>query len=84
MGGSRQSHLNRAGNLLFLCGSGTTGCHGWVESNRQEAVRLGYLVPRYAVPATTPLLYRGREWVTLDDDGGMVAWEPPADEEGPA
>lgn len=81
MGGSRQSHLNKPSNLLFLCGSGTTGCHGWVESNRLQAVNDGFIVPRYGVPATTPVRYLGRDWVILDDEGGMSAWEPPADED---
>lgn len=80
MGGSRQSHLNKPSNLLFLCGSGTTGCHGWVESNRTKSVNDGYIVPRYAVPSTTPVKYRDDYWVTLDEDGGMTPWQPPADE----
>ncbi len=31
-------------NLLLLCGSGTTGCHGYVESHRSEAETNGYIV----------------------------------------
>lgn len=81
MGGSRQAHLNRPGNLLLLCGSGTTGCHGWVESHRADAVASGYIVPRFAVPQTTPVLYRMSTWVILDDDGGRTAWTPPPDED---
>lgn len=34
-------------NLLDLCGSGTTGCHGWIEHNRTDAMALGYLKSRY-------------------------------------
>lgn len=45
MGGSRISWVNEAANLLVLCGTGTTGCHGWVEKNRGEARDLGWLVP---------------------------------------
>lgn len=76
MGGSRKVHVNAAANLLFLCGSGVTGCHGWVESNRQEAVTYGLLVPRPAFPATTPIFYRRKRWVLLQDDGSVTAWEP--------
>lgn len=48
-------------NLVILCGSGTTGCHGHVESYRAEALEHGYLVSRYSNPATVPILVR-REW----------------------
>jgi hypothetical protein len=37
---------NSKANLLHLCGSGTTGCHGWVESHRKEAYELGLLLRR--------------------------------------
>ena len=30
---------------VVLCGSGTTGCHGYVESHRHEARERGLLVP---------------------------------------
>jgi 5-methylcytosine-specific restriction protein A len=76
MGGSRKVHVNAAANLLLLCGSGTTGCHGWTESNRQQAVTFGLLVPRPAFPATTPFYYRQQRWVLLDDNGGIEEWIP--------
>lgn len=76
MGGSRKVHVNAAANLLLLCGSGTTGCHGWVESNRRVSVTWGLLVPRPAFPATTPVFYRKNGWVLLDDDGGVHPWTP--------
>jgi hypothetical protein len=38
MGGSRnESTYIKPANLIVLCGSGTTGCHGWVESNRDRS-----------------------------------------------
>ncbi|MCM0619809.1 HNH endonuclease [Nocardioides bruguierae] len=52
MGGTTDPTANTPANLLLLCGSGTTGCHGWVEANRGEATRLGWLVPRGVDPAT--------------------------------
>lgn len=76
MGGSRKVHVNAAANLMLLCGSGTTGCHGWVESHRREAVTWGLLVPRPGLPAVTPLFYRKTEWVLLDDDGRIHQWTP--------
>lgn len=33
-------------NCLILCGSGTTGCHGWFESRRAIAEDYGYIVRR--------------------------------------
>lgn len=44
MGGTTDPRINDPRNLILLCGSGTTGCHGWVESNRRTAQRLGYLI----------------------------------------
>jgi hypothetical protein len=44
MGGSKL--FDTPQNIVTLCGSGTTGCHGWVESNRDEAYDLGWLVRR--------------------------------------
>lgn len=46
MGGTSDPKIARASNCLILCGSGTTGCHGWVESHRANALELGLLVPR--------------------------------------
>jgi hypothetical protein len=31
-------------NVIMLCGSGTTGCHGWVHHNRNAAREQGYIV----------------------------------------
>lgn len=66
MGGSKSPTTNSLSNLLLLCGSGTTGCHGLTESRRAEAIDLGYLVPQSQDPATVPVLLRGR-WVLLGD-----------------
>lgn len=55
-------------NLLLLCGSGTTGCHGWITEHPGEAKRNGWSTWRSDTPADVPLLYRGT-WVRLDDHG---------------
>ena len=70
MGGSKNPALNQASNLLLLCGSGTEGCHGWVESNRTEALELGLLLRRSDTPSETPVTLRYGT-VYLHDDGGM-------------
>jgi len=69
MGGTRDPEINSPANVLLLCGSGTEGCHGRVESNRAEAYDLGLLVRRNDDPAQVPVELRfGR--VLLDDEGG--------------
>lgn len=67
MGGTRQMWVNQPANLITLCGSGTTGCHGWVEANPWEAMRLGLSVSRYADPQTVPVhTWRGLLWLRND------------------
>lgn len=71
MGGTKRLETDAATNLVLLCGSGTTGCHGWVESHRWDAVLDGLIVPQHADPATTPvLLLRG--WTMLTEDGCYI------------
>jgi 5-methylcytosine-specific restriction protein A len=55
MGGSRDPRLNLPSNLVLLDGSGTTGCHGEVESRRSDAEAAGYLVPRHLDAAVVPV-----------------------------
>lgn len=55
MGGTKRPESNLPGNLLLLCGSGTTGCHGWVESHRAEARDKGFLVWQSQDPETVPV-----------------------------
>lgn len=70
-GGSSLTWVNLAGNLLVLCGSGVTGCHGWVESNRERALANGYLVRATSrwIPADLPVLHSLYGWCLLKDDG---------------
>jgi hypothetical protein len=56
-------------NLLHLCGSGSTGCHGYVTTNPQIAREQGWSVPSWADPARTPVWIAWREFVFLDDHG---------------
>jgi hypothetical protein len=74
---SVQHRLPRSGgggngldNLIILCGSGTTGCHGHVESHRTEAYDNGWLVRRGFDPATKPVLVDHQSrWVYLTPSG---------------
>jgi hypothetical protein len=72
MGGTSRPEVNEPANLILLCGSGTTGCHGAVEANRTLAVENGLLLPAGAVPEEVPvrLFKDGRmRLVLLDNDG---------------
>jgi hypothetical protein len=59
---------------VTLCGSGTAGCHGWVETHRQLARELGYLVPLNGVlkPAEVAIVRWDGAVVRLTDDGDVV------------
>lgn len=74
MGGSNDPIMHGPSNLILLCGSGTTGCHGWVESHRPQATDLGLLISRnsLALPTDVPVKRWGSEWVTLQHDGGVL------------
>lgn len=63
-GGTRGREAHRLSLLVLLCGSGTTGCHGWVESNRSEARELGWLISKFEPvdPQSIPL-----RWSDLAD-----------------
>lgn len=71
-------------NLILLTGSGTTGEHGWVHENPGPATVLGYMVPSWADPTSTPI-YRldmfGMDygWHMQDDDGQVELCDPPTD-----
>jgi hypothetical protein len=72
-GGSRNDpRINKMSNLVWLCGDGTTLCHGEVESNRIQGRKDGYLVRRREDPNLAPMrLWDGRR-VLLKDDGQVV------------
>lgn len=44
-GGTSDPRVGSIANCLILCGSGTTGCHGWVETYRAMGRDYGYLIP---------------------------------------
>ena len=73
-GGSRHHRkLRRHGdhsvaNLVLLCGSGTTGCHGWVHSHVADSYSLGWLVHSWHESNEVPVL-TVQGWVTLSDEG---------------
>lgn len=63
MGGAADPVRASIANCLVLCGSGTTGCHGWVEKERDVATAHGYLIPKNATTETfAPAAVRVRRW----------------------
>ena len=76
MGGTRNPRLNLPSNLVAICGSGTTGCHGDVESYRKLAVKEGYIVSRYEEPAEQPIYLHLWGWTYLTDEGEYIFTHP--------
>jgi hypothetical protein len=76
MGGTDDPAINRPGNGLTLCGSGTTGCHGWVESHPTEAAKAGWAVESWADPTTVPVRTPSG-WQLLNDRGYSWSTTPP-------
>lgn len=79
-GGTKLAWVDQAANGIILCGSGTTGCHGWVESHRVEAMQAGLLISQNGVwqAEDMPIEHVLFGLVYLDNEGG---WAPV--EEGP-
>jgi 5-methylcytosine-specific restriction protein A len=76
MGGSKAPDTNMAQNLLVICGTGTTGCHGEIESNRHAALADGYLLYARDNPLEHPVnLHDG--WWWLAEDGTKMRNRPP-------
>jgi hypothetical protein len=87
-GGTSRPDTNSPVNLITLCGTGTTGCHGWVTENRNrlQALRNGWVVPlngtpEHTSPALRPVLVHGLgrkypthdgQWADRPDDGAAA------------
>ena len=51
--------LHSPANLIHLCGSGTTGCHGWVHNHPKTAMAYGWIVSGYNDHPETVPVWRG-------------------------
>jgi hypothetical protein len=78
-GGSRHHRKFRSrrggdevSNGVLLCGSGTTGCHGWVHLYPSVARVEGFAVESWETPAEVPVRHFIYGWVLLDDEGGVT------------
>jgi hypothetical protein len=73
MGGSRDEALHLPANLILLCGSGVSGCHGWVESYRDKAREKGFLLMKVESAEEIPFIDdAGKAW-NIRNDGEK--WE---------
>jgi len=74
-GGSRIGWVNSAANLVLLCGSGTTGCHGHIESHRTESYEAGFLVSQNGIHTAmdVPIRHSIHGRVYLCEDGTTTA-----------
>jgi hypothetical protein len=71
MGGSALPGQHGLDRLLLLCGDGVAGCHGWVESHREEARRRGLLVAHGVDPGSVAVELSSGQLVLLDASGGF-------------
>ena len=79
MGGTKRSDSNEPANLLLLCGSGTTGCHGWVESHRRQSLDDGIILYDRDIPAEHPFKDGHGNWWILDNQGAKHSSNPRAE-----
>jgi hypothetical protein len=77
MGGTSDPRVASISNCLIVCGSGTTGCHGRIERNREVALAVGLLIPKNATtesfaPAAVRVRRMDRSWWLLTESGRAV------------
>jgi hypothetical protein len=78
MGGS--ANLERPSLLIRLCGTGTTGCHGFITEHPRLAGELGWLLPKLNAdldPTQEPI-YTFAGWRLLDDGGNSTGCDAPS------
>ena len=63
-----QGGRNTPENLVTLCGSGVTECHGWVHQNITQAKVFGWLLDGTADPALEGVTYASER------RPGMILW----------
>jgi len=68
MGGTQRDASSRASNGLHCCRT----CHRFIESYRNVAIAMGWLVSSLSDPAGRSVVYRGVR-VRLSDDGTLEA-----------
>jgi hypothetical protein len=72
MGGTSDPAINSPANLVLVGGSGTTDCHGYIESHPNEARERGFRVDRDTDPADVALVPWNGVAIHLDHEGGKA------------
>lgn len=54
-GGTSLTQANQLGNLLLICGTGTSGCHGWIECDERGAAELSGFWIRHSYDGGEPV-----------------------------
>jgi hypothetical protein len=78
MGGTRRPDTNEPQSLILTCGSATTGCHGHIESFRDDAEANGWGVKSNVDPLTVPVVHSLHGFVWLLADGSWSSRRPEA------
>ena len=74
-GGSSDERKRRPCNGVALCGSGTTGCHGWCEQHPHLARDLGWRIDAGVDPRTPFYTCTGwRAWICEGDPDRPRDW----------
>lgn len=71
LGGSRDPIINDPVNLILVDGTGTTGVHGRIESQRRWAREQGYAVSHWENPALVPVRHWLHGLAFLTSDGWL-------------
>jgi len=62
---------------VLLCGSGTTGCHGWAHENPNAARDIGLIVASWHDSKDVPLyLEHLRQWALHNENGDRTMIAP--------
>ena len=69
MGGTKGTKIHQPSYLLVLCGSGTSGCHGFFEQFRRLAKQNGIILYRIDKANEVPFRDKYGKWWLIDDNG---------------
>lgn len=75
MGGTSRLAIGHPANGVALCGSGTTGCHGWTEHHPTLAGLLGWRLGPDEDPLAAPFWlgqYGWRRYTVADDRADLT------------
>jgi hypothetical protein len=73
MGGGDPIYYDRPDNIVLVCGSGTTGCHGWIHAHPTHSYATGWLIRHGSdeEPSEIPLTDVGGREFFLTEEGGI-------------